>query len=493
MVIGMKRVRMARGRGACCAASRHERNRSSHQSNPSLTLVRSNVFNPTQVSPSISSRSVFSSISLTLRGTDRILFKSTIEPPPEEEDEEERTSREPAAPALHPSRSSAFVSALRDLTHAPLTSTLRPRSADADLDQTIRARRGSAEDRHLRFSDVFARPRRPSASSESEAGQAGRGAKESMPRTKSLQPGQLRRQHSGANSVGTDDTESKGKKAFWRRVTSFPALNTMHGGSVSAPSSPQLQAAASKSSPLASPALTSSPVLQSATALREPSYFADATHASSTSAPTTPTTPTRRAPRKMFTLSSNSPPSSPDEIRIPPSQTVNFAPSPSPIEAPPLPRANSEQALATSARSHSPVAHNPSSFSRRPIRSVSGSVLPSASTSAAASPRESPSPTDPAPHVQTSTASLNTRFKSFLNSIPLPFLSAPTSIRSLSATTTNSAKVARRKKYGPRCGEIHVITYDSVPDLAKMGAVSDHRPVFLSCAIGVAERDHSEE
>lgn len=38
---------------------------------------------------------------------------------------------------------------------------------------------------------------------------------------------------------------------------------------------------------------------------------------------------------------------------------------------------------------------------------------------------------------------------------------------------------------GPRRGEITVLQYDAVTDLTKMGAVSDHRPVFLAVAVGV--------
>ncbi|GAA5962952.1 hypothetical protein JCM3765_006726, partial [Sporobolomyces pararoseus] len=437
--------------------------------------------------------------------TDRILFKSTIEPPSEEEAEEEEEVEDLPAPILHPSKSSAFVNALRDLTHAPLNSTHRPRSAEGQHDSTIRARRGSAEDRHLRFSDVFARPRRSSISSDSEADtSSNRMLKVGMPRTKSLQPNQLGRQDSGgAASAGTDETDASRKKAFWRRVTSFPALNTMATtrSSSSAPSSPKLPPTSTKSSPLTSPVLPSSPALATPTTLREPSYFSNIQSVAinpSDSAPSTPTTPTRRTPRKMFTLSSNSPPSSPEEPRAPPSSqphTVNFVESPPAIDTPPLPRANSEQAVPAVTRSQH-FSPRSTSVSRRPVRSVSGSVLPSRTTSAATSPRNSPSPVDSPhaasssaapPHIQTSTASLNSRFKSFLNSIPLPFLSAPTSSRSLSATTANSTKFRKQKKHGPRCGEIQVIKYDSVSDLAKMGAVSDHRPVFLSCAIGVAD------
>ncbi|GAA6024517.1 hypothetical protein JCM11491_006684 [Sporobolomyces phaffii] len=409
--------------------------------------------------------------------TDRILFKSTVEPPPEEEEEEE-DSAEPSAPLLNLSRSSAFVSALRDLTHA---SNLRPRVPEAAFDRNVQSRRGSVEDRHLRFGDVFNRPRRKSVSSDSDAGGAARAAKQSMPRTKSLQPGQLRRHNSGSASVHTDESDANRKKTFWRRVTSFPALNTM---STSAPSSPRLPATPSAVSPRSSPpppsSLNSPNLLPSP--IQDPSYFPGINTASTPSPPSVSTTPTRRTPRKMFTISSDSPPSSPEEPR-PASHAVNFAPSPFSIEPPSLPRANSEQAVSKNERSSSSnfAFRRTSSFGHRPTRSVSGSALPSA-THSLESPRESPTAIDP---VQPNTASLNTRFKSFLNSIPLPFLSAPASIRSLSATTASTRAAPRRKKHGPRRGEIQVVQYDSVPNLAKMGAVSDHRPVFLVAAVGV--------
>ena len=50
-----------------------------------------------------------------------------------------------------------------------------------------------------------------------------------------------------------------------------------------------------------------------------------------------------------------------------------------------------------------------------------------------------------------------------------------------------NCKVKKAEKVGPREGEVQVLKYDSVRDIARMGAVSDHRPVFLVCALGVAE------
>ncbi|GAA5923788.1 uncharacterized protein JCM15063_003766 [Sporobolomyces koalae] len=438
--------------------------------------------------------------------TDRILFKSTIEPP--EEDEEEDEEEEPIeydARALQPSRSTAFVNALRDFTHSPLGH------------DSPQSRRGSAEDRHLRFGDLF--NRRRSVSSDTAADFDESVTKQSIPRTKSLQPGQLRRQHSGSPSVGTDETDSNRKKAFWRRVASFPALSS---AATSAPSSPKMAPTPTVTSPLASPAMSiapDSPTRDTPTVTEPTSYFSKATPSASVAS-----TPTRRGPRKMFTLSSNSPPSSPEDDRPQNSHAVvNFLDSPSPIETPPLPRAASDFAAAPSTQNR--VAHSPkrssssnaglfrhASVAHRPSRSVSGSAVPAHHSSvtfsdAPMAPSSSvtqarDSSTAGQPH-QISSTSLNTRFKSFLNSIPLPFLSAPSPSRGVDPNALSASLAAerrkRKKKHGPRPGEIQVVEYDSVPNLAKMGAVSDHRPVYLVCAIGVEESkpreqiDHDDE
>lgn len=80
--------------------------------------------------------------------------------------------------------------------------------------------------------------------------------------------------------------------------------------------------------------------------------------------------------------------------------------------------------------------------------------------------------------------SLN-RVKSFFHfNLPLPsFL-----------LSTNKDEVALQKlvvqeqeKVGPKKGEIEVIKYDAIADLERMGATSDHRPVYLVCAIGIGE------
>lgn len=80
----------------------------------------------------------------------------------------------------------------------------------------------------------------------------------------------------------------------------------------------------------------------------------------------------------------------------------------------------------------------------------------------------------------------SSRFKSFFNFLPLPaFLST--------TKTEGDPHLARPalevEKIGPRKGEIQALEYDAVKELVRMGAISDHRPVFLSVAIGIGESD----
>ncbi|GAA6059865.1 hypothetical protein JCM10212_007070 [Sporobolomyces blumeae] len=432
--------------------------------------------------------------------TDRILFKSTIEPPAEEEDVQPVLPVNPSIP-LQPSRSAAIVSVLRDLTHphvGPLGAGARSPSNNHEEERGLSSRRGSAEDRHLRFGDIFTKPRRKSVSSDTavdEAANSTEDRSQDLPRTKSLQPTQLRRHHSGENSVATDDSaDGTRKKAFWRRVASFPALT-----STVSPSSPKLPSTPSISSPLNSPSMSTapnSPNVQTPTTSNAPSYFASTPPGGSGNS-----TPVRRKQRRMFTLTSDSPPSSPEETRQGPRDIGSGNSSPPSRQSPILPRSNSEQAVPSSFAHHQ--GHRSSSsnigFPRyvttsaihRPIRTASGSHLPSPSPPQAAS--TTPPIQNVPPPNHTSSASLNTRFKSFLNSIPLPFLNAPAPGRSLSATTDNSIPARRKVKYGPRPGEIQVLKYDSVADLARMGAVSDHRPVWLACAVGVEEPRADDE
>ncbi|KAG0664039.1 hypothetical protein C6P46_001899 [Rhodotorula mucilaginosa] len=80
--------------------------------------------------------------------------------------------------------------------------------------------------------------------------------------------------------------------------------------------------------------------------------------------------------------------------------------------------------------------------------------------------------------------SLNSRFRSFLTSLPvaLPFLSAPVSD---DTTAPDAAPMEPTRIVGPDPGELLPIEYNSVMNIERMGAVSDHRPVYLVCALGV--------
>lgn len=73
------------------------------------------------------------------------------------------------------------------------------------------------------------------------------------------------------------------------------------------------------------------------------------------------------------------------------------------------------------------------------------------------------------------------RFRSFFHFLPFPFLSTP---RQVSEDVAIAAPVI---KTGPRNGEIVVLKYNAVADLARMGAMSDHRPVYAVVAIGIED------
>ncbi|GAA5877440.1 hypothetical protein JCM3774_001613 [Rhodotorula dairenensis] len=84
--------------------------------------------------------------------------------------------------------------------------------------------------------------------------------------------------------------------------------------------------------------------------------------------------------------------------------------------------------------------------------------------------------------------SLNSRLRSFLTSLPvnLPFLSAPIA-DSAASNGLHENSGAPRQPFGPQPGELMPIEYNSVMNIERMGAVSDHRPVYLVCALGIEE------
>lgn len=86
------------------------------------------------------------------------------------------------------------------------------------------------------------------------------------------------------------------------------------------------------------------------------------------------------------------------------------------------------------------------------------------------------------------TTSLNNRLRTFLTSLPvtLPFLSAPV-VDGAASTPSLEDSGASGQAFGPQPGELMPIEYNSVMDIERMGAVSDHRPVYLVCALGIEE------
>ncbi|GAA6033697.1 hypothetical protein JCM8097_004387 [Rhodosporidiobolus ruineniae] len=397
--------------------------------------------------------------------TDRILFKSTIVPPPPsppESDDEEPLLTAAAAKEdrqvgfdLRSRRSTNFAAALRNLAH-------HSSSSEDEDDRGARGRPLSADGSRRRR--PFSRPRLFGASSDSLADPEPTSTTSSrpslgFPRTKSAGPTLVRR-GSNADSVGTDGSaETHPAPSFWKRVRSLKDLASLpqRDGSPSRPSS------AGGSAP---PSTVTSPVQSP---INSPAG----------NTPTTPTFPSlppsagssppfqRRTPRKKFTLSS--PPSSPDDSR---------APSPLPSSRPPFSRPASDTPPMTSAAPSSTPSAAPSTVdipSSRPSTSRSTSAHVSFPTRAATMTANGLDGRHSNHQHSASSASLNTRFKSFLNLLPLPFLSSNASRASALnlaglAANVHGRKKRRVKKVGPRKGEVQVIKYDCVTDLAKMGA-----------------------
>ncbi|BGO88426.1 hypothetical protein NBRC10512_006991 [Rhodotorula toruloides] len=388
--------------------------------------------------------------------TDRILFYSSIAPPPEEP-----SVPEPPPPISLPAPSPAPVEPALSATTAQ-----RPTSADGI--------------RHLRFDRNHAKSASRSLSADSVASTSGPDDPSSRPsdlrfgRTRSLGGLHLGRADSNAGSTKTDNSaETQPSTSLWKRVKSFQALSSLHNSS-SAPAS-------TASSPLQSPEISSTPTTPTSPDASQPSFFHP-----------------RRTPRKKFTLS-GSPSSSSPEI----SRTTSPAGASTPASdvRPPIVQSVSETVTGAST---DPMG-TPSSTdgSAGPPHTSLGTGFPRSRTFSAALNRlhdrersignSLNNLRSSGTNLSASGTALNTRFKTFLNSLPLPFLSA--TAKSADATSGPGAEVAQKKKepVGPRPGEIEVLEYNSVLDMAKMGATSDHRPVYLVCAVGIEEKRQEEE
>ncbi|BGP28309.1 hypothetical protein JCM10296v2_000041 [Rhodotorula toruloides] len=386
--------------------------------------------------------------------TDRILFYSSIDPPPEEP-----SVPEPPPPIPVPTPSPAPV---EPALSAPTAQ--RPTSADGD--------RGLAKPtpRSLSADSIACSGAPDDPSSRRDDRRFGR--------TRSLGGLHLGRADSNAGSTKTDSSaetqpSTSLSTSLWKRVKSFQALASLHNSS-SAPAS-------TASSPLQSPEISSTPTTPTSPNASRPSFFHP-----------------RRTQRKKFTLS-GSPSSSSPEISRTTSPAGPFTPAS--VIRPLIVQSASETVTGAS----SVPMGTPSSTddSAGPPHTSLGTGFPRSRTFSAALNKlhdRERSIGNSLNHLRSSGTNLsasgtalNTRFKTFLNSLPLPFLSA--TAKSADSASGPGAEVAQKKKelVGPRRGEIEVLEYNSVLDMAKMGATSDHRPVYLVCAIGIEEKRQEEE
>ena len=86
-----------------------------------------------------------------------------------------------------------------------------------------------------------------------------------------------------------------------------------------------------------------------------------------------------------------------------------------------------------------------------------------------------------------------TRLRSFFH---LPALQTIRPLSLFDRADEDGSGLGRRRREGPtgpRKGEVIVLRYDAIADLKKMDAVSDHRPVFLSVAVGVGGGEDEDE
>ncbi|GAA5918809.1 hypothetical protein JCM6882_006354 [Rhodosporidiobolus microsporus] len=434
--------------------------------------------------------------------TDRILFKSTVVPPPpsassdsesdDEDEDDDETEGDPDSEddERHPTTANGFDLRSRRSTNfaAALRRGLTRHSSSSSSSS------GDESDgegpRRLRFGRT--KSLQPRAHSSSRRGST---AGASMRTSGSAETHPPRGQAAAGAGAGAGG-ESGAGPSFWKRVRSLKDLASLpsatsvgsgsaDGGGGSAPPS--------IASPLQSPGLSTA-----ATTPTTPTFALPPPASSGTATPPHQ----RRTPRKKFTLSS--PPSSPEDSRAPSLAAAGPA-------RPPFTQSASDTltSASTSAATSAPTSTLSTPAADEPDRQLSSSsrglhvafprsITGPAGPSSAAAPASSSRAHRSGHSHSASSASLNTRFKSFLNLLPLPFLSTnsssslvPSSSRNLSAK--KPAKPPKIVKVGPREGEVQVLKYDAVRDLKRMGAVSDHLPVFGVYAVGLGRRKRDEE
>ncbi|BGP21168.1 inositolor phosphatidylinositol phosphatase [Rhodotorula toruloides] len=386
--------------------------------------------------------------------TDRILFYSSVDPPADGPFEPEPAPPIPLpAPTLPP-------------VHAASAATTDRPSADGI--------------QHLRFDHDSAQPTPRSlsavsiSSSQASDDLSSRQNDLRFGRTRSFGGLHLGRLDSNAGSTETlYSAETQPSTSLWKRAKSFQALASLQNSS-----SPP---ASTASSPLQSPGISSTPTTPTIPNASQPSFFHP-----------------RRTPRKKFTLSASPSSSSPEISRT---TSPAGASTPASESRPPLVQSASETVSA--APTDPTTTPSTTDGSAGPPHAFLGTGFPRSRTFSAAlnklHERERSIGNSlnqlrsSGTNLSASGTALNTRFKTFLSSLPLPFLSA--TVKSADAASGADVEDAHKKKelVGPRPGEIEVLEYDSVLDMAKMRATSDHRPVYLVCAVGFEEKRKEEE
>ncbi|GAA6053572.1 hypothetical protein JCM3770_005200 [Rhodotorula araucariae] len=200
--------------------------------------------------------------------------------------------------------------------------------------------------------------------------------------------------------------------------------------------------------------------------------------------PSTPPPPRRPKPRHRFTLSGDS---SSSDGETPPRRASIDA-----VARPVLPHSASDSPAPRAPSTSAGGAGGTAGFPRaRTVSAALNKLHDRAAETVAGQDPDRGRLGGAGPAWSASGTSLNTRLRSFLSLLPLPpFLSMPARAASPPAEEDEGAAPRQpRTRIGPRRGEVQVVRYDCVRDLARMGAVSDHRPVFLVCALGIGGSD----
>lgn len=274
---------------------------------------------------------------------------------------------------------------------------------------------------HADTDDTAVRRARFVPGTTTEAQERSRPSPGGLQRAKSLQTTRLQRRSSLAYSVKSNKSHDETGRSFWRRVSSGTKLNKLD-----TPRPTGVRRATTSSMPNRGSSGHVSPATP---------MDGDLGHSNVTSNGL-------RSQKRRPVFGNRSAASSPAVSRANSLTKVRTAPLPA-VASPPSPSNDEQGALDTHLLSRT--------LTRALPRSASG----------------------------THGNSLN-RFKSFFHLSSLPFL-APRVDDAVDSSPPPSPAPA----VGPRQGEIQVVAYDAVADLARMGAASDHRPVFAVLAVGV--------